>query len=257
MTVFVGLDLAWTPHHESGLCVIEGDASHARLLALEARTGTPEEFAELCCASGSDVVAAVDAPLIVEPGRRAERELATVFGRARASAYTANMAFLTKMNGLAGPNLSRLLVGRGFQACPSRCTARASGRFLFEVFPHPAHVELFALEERLPYKKGRLQARRTAFAAYQGHLRTLLAVEMPEVLADARVAALLSPASLLAAGRALKSVEDQLDALTCAIVAHHCWRHGPEGFRVFGDEATGTIVVPRRMATSFLAPSYP
>jgi predicted RNase H-like nuclease len=257
VTVFVGLDLAWTPHHESGVCVLDGDSGPIRLSALHTETGTPERFAGVCCDGGADVVAAVDAPLIVEAGRRAERELAAVFGRAKAGAYTASREFLTGMNGLAGPLLAESLASQGFEVAPSKLAVGAAGRYVLEVFPHPAHVELFSLAERLPYKKGRVASRRAAFEAYQGHLRALLAAELPAVLADSRVDWLLSQGALAAGGRELKRVEDQLDALTCAFVAYHCWRYGTEGFRVFGDEATGAIVVPRRMTTSSLAPSSP
>jgi predicted RNase H-like nuclease len=258
VTVFVGLDLAWTPHHESGVCVLAHDSGDVRLVTLGTETATPERFADLCCEGGEDVVVAVDAPLLVSPGRRAERELAVVFGRAKASAYTATIEFLTKMNGLAGPALARLLAERGFETAPSRVAAGAGGRYLLEVFPHPAHVELFALEERLAYKKGRVASRRIAFAAYQAHLGSLLGAELPALLDDERVLDLLSPEALILGGRALKRVEDQLDALTCAFVAYHCWKHGAAGFRVFGDETTGAIVVPRRLpVTSSLAPSSP
>jgi len=257
VTAFVGLDLAWTPHHESGVCVMEGDARGVQLVALHTEIADPATFAALCC-RGDDVVVAVDAPLVVRPGRRAERELAAVFGRAKASAYTASMEFLTKMNGLAGPSLAGLLAASGFEIAPSRLAAQAPGRYVLEVFPHPAHVELFGLGERLAYKKGRLAARRAAFLQYQLHLQGLLAREVPAVLDDTRAQDMLAPAVLEAPARELKRIEDQLDALTCAVVAYHCWKHGSDGFRVFGDEATGAIVVPRVVAaTSFPAPTSP
>lgn len=247
MPTFIGLDLAWTPHHESGICVIEGAGDEARLQLLAAEVQTPEWFAALCRDAGSDVVAAIDAPLIVEPERRAERKLARVFGKAKAGAYSANLPFLRRMNGLAGPMLAALLRDCGFTLNPSALSMQGSGRFALEVFPHPAHVELFSLEERLPYKKGRIASRREAFASYQAHLRALLTRELPELARDSRVERLLAPEATALGGKALKQVEDQLDALTCAYVAHHCWRFGTDGFRVFGDEATGTITVPRLM----------
>ncbi|MEO8538241.1 MAG: DUF429 domain-containing protein [bacterium] len=247
MTAFIGLDLAWTAHHESGICVIEGSGADARLKLLAAEIHTPEWFAALCRDAGRDVVAAIDAPLIVQPERRAERELATVFGRAKAGAYSANLPFLTRMNGLAGPNLAALLAEDGFNLNPAHVLARCTGRFALEVFPHPAHVELFSLAERLPYKKGRIALRREGFVIYQDHLRTLLSRELPAIGMDERVQWLLSPEAVVLGGKALKRVEDQLDALTCAYVAHHCWTFGVDGFRVFGDPATGTITVPKLM----------
>ncbi len=243
MTTFIGLDLAWTPHHETGICVIEGHGHAARLVVLEARIGTVEWFAQLCCSFGEDVVVAIDAPLIVGPGRRAERELAAVFGAAKASAYTASPAFLARMNGMAGPDLAALLRTRGFQVVPSALIPRAGGRVAVEVFPHPAHVELFGLAERIPYKKGRIAERRAAFALYQDYLRALIAREIPGLLDDTRLLDVLSRVAAARKGKALKAVEDQLDAVTCAYVAHHCWL-APGSFRVFGDDGNGAIVVP-------------
>jgi predicted RNase H-like nuclease len=67
----------------------------------------------------------------------------------------------------------------------------------------------------------------------------------------------LHPDVTLVPGQALKNLEDRLDALTCAYVAYHCWRHGPDGFQVFGCGEHGCIVVPRAMPTSAPAPSSP
>jgi predicted RNase H-like nuclease len=45
-------------------------------------------------------------------------------------------------------------------------------------------------------------------------------------------------------GRALKRVEDLLDALFCAYTALHIWYWGEAGCRCFGDRETGYILVP-------------
>lgn len=244
MPVFIGLDLAWTPHHESGVCILEGDAGSIRLVSLDWRSDTPRAFAAMCDAAGKDVVVGIDAPLIVHPERRAEADLAAVFGKYKAAAYVATLPFLQRMDGLAGPALAWLLRGLGFTLAPSQLTRQAPGRFALEVFPHPAHVVLFGLPERLAYKKGPLSRRRGVLRQYQQHLGTLLAIEMPSVAASADVRALLSGRALDVPGRQLKRIEDLLDAVTCAYVGYHSWRHGPAGFRAFGCDEHGTIVTP-------------
>ena len=113
MPAFIGLDLAWTPHHATGICVFEGDETGLRFVELSCETATPAAFANFCESFGDDVVVAIDAPLVVTDDRRAEAELARVFGKYRASAYSANLGFLTRMNGLAGPNLAMELGKRG------------------------------------------------------------------------------------------------------------------------------------------------
>lgn len=248
MTVFMGLDLAWTPHHPTGVCVLEDGGRGVQLRELYCAVSSPERFAALCDSFGADVVVAVDAPLLVEPGRRAEAQLAREYGAKHAGAYSANMPFLTRMNGLAGPRLATELKGRGFELDPGRLMAGSRGRFALEVFPHPAHVELFGIPAALKYKKGPVADRKVAFTRYQAHLAGLLTRELPLVMGAAAVREALQPEALTARGKALKSLEDQLDALTCAYAAYHCWKHGPDGMEVFGCADHGCIVVPKVVA---------
>ena len=248
MPAFIGLDLAWTPHHETGVCVLASSPNGVVLRDLRTVVSSPEEFANLCDGLGDDVIVAVDAPLVVEAERRAEAELGRTFGKYHAGAYTATMAFLEKMNGLAGPHLAALLKSANFELDPRQLTGKAPGRFALEVFPHPAHIVLFGLDKALKYKKGPVAIRKLALAKYQTHLVGLLRGELPLVLAAAPVQEALAPEALAAKGKALKNLEDRLDALTCAYVAHHCWRYGPPGFRVFGCSEHGCIVVPTAVA---------
>ena len=245
MTTFVGLDLAWTATHETGVCVLEETSGGVVLRKLHCSISTPECFATMCESFGDHVVVAVDAPLVVQTERRAEAELGSVYGSRHAGAYSANMPFLTKMNGLAGPLLADGLQAKGFELNPELLTAKAHGRFALEVFPHPAHVSLFRIPMALKYKKGRVACRRIALAHYQAHLTRLLSRELPLVLAALEVQEVLALCAVEAKGKPLKNLEDRLDALTCAYIAYHCWRHGRPGFEVFGCSDHGCIVVPR------------
>lgn len=104
---------------------------------------------------------------------------------------------------------------------------------------------LFGLAERLKYKKGRLDARRAGLRTLQEHLRSLF-VDNRLVLAAPDVLVALSAGALEGSGTALKRTEDKLDALTCAYVAYHAWKHGPGHSRVFGDAESGYVLVPWR-----------
>jgi len=115
---------------------------------------------------------------------------------------------------------------------------------MLEVFPHATHVALFGLAERLKYKRGPLAARQDVMAVYQRELACLLDGTLQAVASDPRVQHLLDPSAIPTAGRELKSLEDQLDALTCAIAAHHAWQHGPAGLEAFGTTEHGQITVP-------------
>ncbi len=117
-----------------------------------------------------------------------------------------------------------------------------------EVYPHAAHIRLFNLRERIPYKtkKGRPVAfRREQLREYQNHLKGLLAKRWPEFLGLAEVGALLHPDSTEVRGKALKAVEDVLDAVTCAYVAFHAHRNGEKRMEIIGDYRTGAVAVPR------------
>lgn len=242
MTALVGLDLAWTAYRPSGICIVEADPQHARVIALRSEVVSPASLAQELAAMGLSVVAAIDAPLIIHHGRYAERALGRVFGRFHAGAYTASEEFLRDMNGLAGPRLAEELRSRGFVLDPHLITAGGGGRFAFEMYPHAAHVVLFGLDHILRYKKGRVARRREELRVYQG----LLAAEAARQRLDGgeHLARVFAPSATEARGRGLKALEDELDALTCALVALRAWRLGPPGFVVFGCTAHGYILTP-------------
>jgi len=259
MTVFVGLDLAWTTTHPSGVCVIETSGGTARLVEVASRITPVDALAAEMLALGPDVVVAVDAPLIRRDGCMAERELGRVFGgKYRASAYMASMAFLESRKPLlnAGPRLGDALCALGFTLDPLVMLAGGGGRRAFEMYPHAFHVAAFGLDERIPYKKGRRATRLTGMAQYQVLLGVLLEEWAPGVGADARVRGLLAADALEAKGKALKAVEDQLDAISCAVAALMAGKDGIGRGEVFGDPATGSIAVPgMRRDSRFIAPT--
>jgi predicted RNase H-like nuclease len=144
----------------------------------------------------------------------------------------------------AGLLLGEALCARGFELDPLRLRPAGDGRFALEMYPHAFHVVAFGLSERLAYKKGRRGRRLEAFAAYQAALRLLAAALAPSLLHERAIAAVLDGEALRAHGAALKSLEDRLDAFTCALAALTAWRLGIEPADVFGDRRTGYIAVP-------------
>ncbi len=247
MTVYVGLDLAWTATHPSGVCVVEEDRSgRTRLLEIASRMTPAVPMATALAEMGPDVVVAVDAPLIRTEACTAERELGRVFGRYRAGAYLASMTFLESRRPPLdmGPRLGRALLAAGFSLNPLDVTAGSSARQAFEMYPHAFHVAVFGLEERILYKKGRRAVRLAGLARYQELLRGMLERWTPEVAMDPGVRALLRSPALEARGAALKAVEDQLDALTCMLSAVVARQEGIRRGEVFGDPIAGSIAVP-------------
>ena len=82
MTAFVGLDLAWTPGRPSGICVLSSGGDVVRMEHVGRVVMTPTALARQVATLGSTIYAAIDAPLVVSPDRRAEALLARRYGAA-------------------------------------------------------------------------------------------------------------------------------------------------------------------------------
>lgn len=120
-----------------------------------------------------------------------------------------------------------------------------SGHWLFEVYPHPAHIVLFELDFIIKYKQ---KARRPR-SVRLGELRRLqsLLVSLQDAepsLAPGVAGSLLAKDLDDLRGRALKDHEDALDAWFCAYLALYAWYWGKERNEVVGDFETGYIVIP-------------
>ena len=246
MPAFIGLDLAWTAHRESGVCWFEGETpDDLRCTRLEAAVCSAESLADEIAAVDGPVVVAIDAPLLYTPLRWAEREVARRFGRYKASPHQAHYA--VRQGYTAGIDLGEALAARGFELDPTPLLRGERARHAVEVFPHTVHVRLFGLSERLPYKPkgGRSVAfRREVMQQYQGHLRDVLEREAPRVLESAEVQRVLAPETAAGAkGAALKRLDDTLDGLTCALAAWLLWKR-PGQWETIGD-LNGYIVAPR------------
>jgi predicted RNase H-like nuclease len=180
-------------------------------------------------------VAGVDAPLVICNAtgiRGAERDLNRDFRRFHAGCHAANLGRPFAAHVIS---FSRRLAGLGFHHGPAM-PARAEGRFQIEVHPHAATVSLFGLERIVKYKRGS----RNDKAAGLRRLRRLMLTRLPEL-----VPALSMKLPGVPKTGNTKPVEDQIDAVLCAYIAAWWWFWAAAGNRVYGDEASGYIVVPR------------
>jgi predicted RNase H-like nuclease len=248
VAVFAGIDLSWTGLYDSGLCIVEETDARLKVIDVSARVVSTGELCGLLTGHATPVIAAIDAPLVVSPERQAERLIGRAFGKYRASAHSANADLLRRNGMVAGPDLASSLADRGFLLDPGPLLDCEPASTVIEVYPHAAHVRLFDLDERIPYKvkTGRRVAyRREQLQVYQSHLRVLLSAHWPAILGLSEVSGLLDPKATAAKGRALKQLEDMLDAVTCTYIARHAFQHGADGIEMFGDFRTGAVAVPR------------
>jgi predicted RNase H-like nuclease len=217
---------------------------------------TPVEIASWLNGFRGDAVVAVDAPLVVGEGRRAEAELRESLGGRGIMAYHVGGDFLERKGLVAGPELGRQLGAAGWTIGPPG-RPQARGRFVFETFPRALTVTLLGAEKPPAYKRGPLAERLIALdtyrelvqqAAAERHLR--LDVEAPG--GDGETACLT--------GRAVKDIEDRLDAAVCALAAWTVAIHGTHPHDRFGTPELGEIVVPgarSSSATSAREPTSP
>ena len=236
----MGIDLAWSPHKNgSGLAVgcIDGDklvveSVKSAVYDLNTLTGVIGDVREL---QG----VAIDAPLIIknrEGRRRCEQELASVYSSRWAAPHTSNLSLYPDA---ASVRLSDELLSDGH----AHLGAGKTARWQVECYPHPAIVEIFGLDKRLAYKKGKVDERRRGQARLAELLRSLrdnarlamdIAIDDQEIVDGDYIRSL--------SGKALKQNEDALDAIVCLYIAGLC--AVGTNMQVFGDADEGYIVVP-------------
>ncbi len=242
---FVGVDLAWSARNRSGGAVLAADG---RLLQASATLGSDDEvvdFVARAIPTGTGGLVAIDAPLAVpnqDGGRPCDRQVAAVFGRFQAAPYQANRRNLSRYGGLRAEGIVCRLQSMGFRHDPN-IARQANTRQVFEVFPHPAIVSLFGLEQTLKYKArpGRdYPLRWQELARLRAGLVSLSTADPPLHLPPDLATMPIEGQR----GRALKQAEDLLDAIVCAYIALYAWQHGPQGYAIYGDAVQGHILVP-------------
>lgn len=256
--LFLGLDLAWGGKNKSGGCVISCAApagSRASVLEYTETLGDDDEITAWVSrwndteeAQQGGLLLGIDAPLLVPnlTGKRpCETELGRRFAKFQAGAHPANRTIFG--DDVRGERLVERLAEIGISHNPYlTAPCRTNTRQAMEVFPHPAHIVLFGLAKTLKYKPKPKRSYETRWAAMNEYcrlLRSLAQFEPPLDLPDAWPPADVS--GLL--GSKLKSLEDGLDALSCAYIMLWYWHHGPSGAEVLGDMTAGYVVIPRRL----------
>jgi len=249
--VFAGIDLAWGRKNPSGGAIL----CSGRLVAAVGTLTDDEsilDFLAFHIPSDAPCVVAIDAPLRVPNtggGRLCDRAVTSAYGARGAGALPANRSLPLFQPDVRGETLVRELAAR-LQIEETSAIARQDPRRLVcEVYPHPAHVELFELGRTLKYKvkPGRSRAELAGeLSRYRALLGSLQ--EAQPALRGLEDLVPGEPAELR--GRARKRLEDTLDAVTCAYVAAWAWEHGPQGQRWFGTLESGSILVPQRDQTA-------
>jgi predicted RNase H-like nuclease len=233
---FIGIDLGWEGK-PTGLALLVEEAERLILVKHDRLVETSEILAWIDGRCGSDdAMVAVDAPLIIRNAtgmRPAEKQCQERYASRHAGSYPSNLGrpFARQTTAFAAE-----LAQRGFRHGVN-ITPRCPGRYQLEVFPHPAAIELFALDQIIKYKKGDVDERRAGLIRYRAMLVEKLGVLEPALKPD-------NLPVIPHDGTALKDLEDRLDAVLCAYIGAYCWHWGMSRNRVLGDDENGYIVVP-------------
>lgn len=243
----LGLDLAWSARNPTGAAALRLDAGGtATLVAHDLLLGDEAIVAWVAAQSGDGaVVVAVDAPLLIpnETGRReADAAVSARFARFHAGAHPANRKKLAATGVWRGDTLLEGLAEHSILYA-AEVPVRSAGRWIVEVYPHPATITLFGLERVLPYKARPHRTQEMRFDALGRFLSHLQALREP-TFAPGALAPFAAELTPTLRGNALKGWEDRLDALMCAYIAAYAWWWGPARTEVFGDPVRGSILVP-------------
>lgn len=232
--LLVGVDLAWGEKKPDGVCFIEADTQAARVTGFTYPQGDDSLLAALSHAINrhQSVFITIDAPIVC-PNRTGTRPVDrlthTLFHREHAACHPANLTKCPRPVRVR-KKLERLGFTTGWKIGNGR-------RIVAEVYPHPAIVRLFRLPRIIKYKKGKVTDRRREFRRYQRLLSRCLTREFPALsLDDDTRSTLKAPWS--------KAVEDQTDALLCALIGLWHWQHAGTRSQIIGSLRTGFILLP-------------
>lgn len=238
---FIGLDLAWSKKNPSGLAHLRWDGKKAWLSGTDVLNSDEDIFSWIRERSNPHACIAIDAPIIAPnpPGTRrpADHAVSKDFRRFDAGVYPAN-----RRRARWPVVFSKKLARRGFSANPKFPPHRPVKRQI-EVYPHSAMVVLFHLEKIIKYKKGPLSARWKGLRRLQSEMgRHLPALDPPVDRLSLLKVCTETPEGKR--GRALKDLEDRLDAVVCAYTGLYYWYWGKKKCCVYGDVTSGYIVTP-------------
>jgi len=238
---FIGIDLAWSAKNPSGLALLNWDGKKAWLSDTATLVSDEKILSWVQSHSPSHACIAIDAPIIAPnpPGttREADKGLAADFARFHARTYPAN-----KQRAKRAITLSGKLRELGFNPDPFFATG-SPVRSQIEVYPHSAMVVLFSLPRIIKYKKGPVSERAKGLRILQREMAKHLPLLDPPVDRISLLKVCRVPPGEGGA-RALKELEDILDAVICAYTGLYFWRWGKEKCRVYGSVESGYIVTP-------------
>lgn len=236
--VLAGVDLAW--QSETNPSAIAWGEIENNVLTVDkiepAVYGIESVFGVLKDIDGLMGIS-IDAPLIINNTsgqRKCETEIGRTYGSRGASCHTSNTKLYPNAKSVF---LSKEVLAAGFNHLQGE-------RWQIECYPHPAIIEIFGLNERLKYKKGKVADKRAGQKTLASLLRKLSSSNTLSLVINDEGNKMLDESYIDSLrGQALKSNEDALDSVVCLYIAGlYAIEHSGE---VFGDSSSGYVWVPQ------------
>ncbi len=184
---------------------------------------------------------AIDAPLIIrnEVGQRnCETAVSRIYGSKHAGCHTSNLKLYPNS---ASVKLSETLDSSGFKHLSNE-------KWQIECYPHPTILEVFDLEERLKYKKGRVAEKKAGQIILAELIRKLSDHKELALLISKEFSQYLDPTHIESLkGQELKNNEDVLDSMICLYTAGLYALGVTEC--VYGSVEDGYIYIPKLNAS--------
>ncbi|MBI5974414.1 DUF429 domain-containing protein [Staphylococcus canis] len=239
---YIGIDLAWTDHNETGVCVID---HHGTVQYMDAKVWSDAELISLIQQYNGPLRIAIDAPLIVpnEKGaRQAERLLSKdTIHHHRVRAFQVSQLFLTRTFGrIRGADLLAQ-IQQSFQDDVA-IHINTQSDYVVETFPTAITASLFRADYPFHYKEKKGVNFKQAVMGLQKLHDALVNLEQHAQLHG--YTSRINPDWQTLKRQSKKHIEDQLDALLCAYglyLIHHDERYES---KQFGESETGAIVIP-------------
>lgn len=208
-----GVDLAWQSENKpSGMCFGELSGQVIEVTNIYAAVYGIQDVLSKIIESPEVRGVAIDAPLIInnESGQRpCETEIGKMYGAKGASPHSSNKTLYPQAKSV---DLSISLEKEGFLHLEGT-------KWQIECYPHPAIIEIFSLDYRLLYKKGKVADRKVGQKRLANLIKGLsdspilslrFGIDIPN-LNDDYIDSLK--------GLEFKSNEDVLDSIICLYIA--------------------------------------
>lgn len=237
---FAGIDLAWKGDvHPSAIAV--GSLNQNELILEEIEPSIIGLNAIMDFIRSHDDLngIAVDASLIIpnKTGfRKSEIELNNVYRSKWAGCYPTNQKLYPDAFSV---ELSKRLEEAGFKYGTKE-------KWQMECYPHASLIEIFGLNKRLAYKKGKIEEKKTGQIELAKYLMSLQNKKQLKLKIPQKFTRIFDPKEIQQLkGQSLKSNEDALDAVVCLYTSALFAIKHPGTF--YGDLKHGFVWVPGKV----------